>query len=83
MTKVFDGEDEILTIPEAAEMCRLHPRTIRSAITSGRLRAFVIGGRPPLQSGAGLGYRIRKRDLQAWYFGEDSVPKPKVDHVQA
>lgn len=65
----------VMTIPEAAKVVGVSPRAIRKAIRGGRLRAFIIGGRKPIQSGAGLGYRIKRSDLQAWYFGEDTLPK--------
>jgi excisionase family DNA binding protein len=73
MPVMFDKE--IYTIPEAATLVGVSPRTIRKAIRSKKLRAFIVGGRKPLESGAGLGYRIVKMDIQRWYFGEDSVPK--------
>jgi len=71
----------VMTIPEAARVVGVSPRAIRKAIKGKRLRAFIIGGRSPLRSGAGLGYRIKRRDLQAWYFGEETVPDegPKDD----
>jgi excisionase family DNA binding protein len=65
----------VMSIPEAAKVVGVSPRAIRKAIKGGRLRAFIIGGRKPIQSGAGLGYRIKRRDLQAWYFGEDTLPE--------
>lgn len=68
----------VMTIPEAAKVVRVSPRAIRKAIKGGRLKAFIIGGRDPIHSGAGLGYRIKRRDLQAWYFGEDTLPAEKV-----
>jgi excisionase family DNA binding protein len=73
MPAMFD--QEILTIPEAAKMVGVGPRTIRQAIRHKKLPAFIVGGRTPNRSGAGLGYRIRKNDLQRWYFGEDAAVK--------
>ena len=45
--------DDILTVPEAANLAKLQPDTIREWIKAGRLRA---GNRP---------YRIRRGDLMA------------------
>jgi excisionase family DNA binding protein len=72
---LLSDQPEVMTIPEAAAALRLTPRTIRKAITLGELRATIIGGRDPLHSGRGLGYRIRREDLQAWYFGESAVQR--------
>lgn len=71
----------VMTIPEAAKVVGVSPRAIRKAIRGGRLRAFIIGGRTPLRSGAGLGYRIKRRDLQAWYFGEETLPEEKTTYM--
>lgn len=70
---LFDGLAELLTITEAAAALHMHPKTIRKAITTGDLKAFTVAGREPLRSGRGLGYRIRREDLQAWYFGAATV----------
>lgn len=66
---------EVFSLPEAAKMAGVSVRTLRLAIRSKKLRAFIIGGRSPLHSGRGMGYRIWRADLQAWYFGSDTVPK--------
>lgn len=71
---LFEGIADILTITEAATALAVNPRTIRNAIKSGELPATIIGGRSPLRSGRGLGYRIRREDLQAWYFGAGTLP---------
>ena len=65
----LDSVADHLTIPEAAKLLRLGQDTIRLAITSGQLPAFIPGGREPRRAGRGVGYRIRKEDLQRWYFG--------------
>jgi excisionase family DNA binding protein len=70
---LLDGVAEVLTIAEAATAVGVIPRTIRKAIKSGELPATIIGGRDPLRSGRGMGYRIRREDLQAWYFGKGTV----------
>jgi len=72
----------VMTIPEAARVVGVSPRAIRKAIRGKRLRAFIIGGRSPLRSGAGLGYRIKRRDLQAWYFGEETVPVEDPETIE-
>jgi len=78
MIDAFFGSDT-LSIREAGVLLGLTPRTIRLAIRAGKLKAFVVGGRIPERSGAGMGYRIHKADLQAWYFGADTLPTPKED----
>jgi excisionase family DNA binding protein len=61
------GDDEYLTVAEAAARLRCCERTIRRAIESGTLRAGrVRGGRR--SRGA---WRIRPVDLEAWLFGDD------------
>lgn len=73
----FADLEEVLTIKEAAAKVRLSDQTIRKAITSGELEAFTVGGRDPIRSGRGLGYRILARNLQTWYFGQSAAPGPK------
>jgi excisionase family DNA binding protein len=46
---------EFLTVREAADLCRVHPATIRRWIDNGTLPAVHLG----------KGVRIRKRDLDA------------------
>jgi excisionase family DNA binding protein len=65
---------DVLSIKEAAAALKVSPRTVRRAITSSELPAFIIGGREPRKSGAGLGYRIKREDLHRWYFGDGSLP---------
>lgn len=65
---------DLVSIKEAAEATRLSELTIRNAIRSGELEAHVIAGRDPRKAGRGLGYRIRRDHLQAWYFGQNTVP---------
>jgi len=70
---LLEGLPEELSIVEAATALNMHHRTIRRAIRSGEIPAHVIGGRDPLRSGRGMGYRIKREDLQRWYFGEGSL----------
>lgn len=60
------------SIAEAAAIIGVNPTTIRRAIKRGELAAFLIGGRDPLRSGAGLGYRINRKALEDWYYGRSS-----------
>lgn len=48
----------LLTVEDAADVCKVHPKTVRRAIWNGRLRAARLGER-----GA---YRIRTEDLDNW-----------------
>lgn len=72
---IQDGAD-LLSISAAAREVGVLPRTIRLAIKRKELEAFIIGGRDPLRSGRGLGYRIRREHLQAWYFGSTTPRQP-------
>lgn len=49
--------ERLLTIREAAEVLRLHPRTVREYLRRGELEGRVIGGR----------WRFRRKDLDAFY----------------
>lgn len=71
---ILEGVADVMTIPEAAKACGVSPRTIRKAIRTGELEATVIGGREPIRSGRGLGYRITREALQRWYFGMAAMP---------
>ena len=46
-----------LTLDEAAEVLRLHRRTVREYVRRGELRGRVIGRR----------WRFRRRDLEAFF----------------
>jgi hypothetical protein len=73
----FNGPD-MLTLGEAARLCRYKPQTIRDAIKRGELPGFIPRGRLPGKTGPGNGYRIFRSDLQRWYFGSmgvDLAPK--------
>ena len=48
--------DHLLTIAEAAEILRLHPRTLREYLRRGELRGRIVGGR----------WRFRRVDLDAF-----------------
>lgn len=65
----LEGLGELVTLQEAARATRLSERTIRSAIKRDELEAFIPGGRDPRKPGRGMGYRIKRSDLQRWFFG--------------
>lgn len=54
--------DRLLTLKEAAEILRLHPRSVREYLRRGDLEGRLIGGR----------WRFRRKDLDAFY---ESAPK--------
>ena len=57
-TKVPESIGErLLTLGEAAEVLRLHPRTVREYVRRRELEGRVIGGR----------WRFRRKDLDAFY----------------
>lgn len=67
----LDNIPELVTVSEAAAATRLSPPLIKAAIRRGDLSAFLPGGPRNVKSpGRGMGYRIRRADLQAWYFGQ-------------
>ncbi len=47
-------DEELLTADEAAEIMKVHSRTIRGYVNSGQLAVVMIGKRE---------YRIRRREL--------------------
>lgn len=49
--------ERLLTLREAAEVLRLHTRTVREYVRRGELEGRVIGGR----------WRFRRRDLDLFY----------------
>lgn len=49
--------ERLLTIREAAEVLRLHPRTVREYVRRGELEGRLIGRR----------WRFRRKDLDAFY----------------
>ena len=49
--------ERLLTIREAAEILRLHPRTVREYVRRGEIEGRIIGGR----------YRFRRCDLDAFF----------------
>jgi excisionase family DNA binding protein len=55
--------ERLLTLAEAAEVLRLHPRTVRAYVRRGELRGWLIGRR----------WRFRRRDLDAFF---DSARSP-------
>ena len=54
--------DRYLTIPEVAELLKVHPRTVRRWIKAGKLKATALPGR----GSVGVEYRISEADLQAF-----------------
>lgn len=59
---------ELMTLAQAAEAVRMSVPAVRAAVKSGDLPAFIPRGRDPLRAGRGQGYRIKREDLQRWYF---------------
>ena len=57
-----------ITVPEAAEFARVDPKTIRRAITDGRLRAFK-----PVRK-----ILIREDDVMNWIEGREIIPQPAL-----
>lgn len=57
-----------LTLKEAAAAVEMTEPTLRKAIKEGELEAYIPRGRDPLRAGRGQGYRIKRVNLQAWYF---------------
>ena len=49
--------ERLLTLPEAAEVLRLHPRKLREYIHRGEIEGRLIGGR----------WRFRRVDLDAFF----------------
>lgn len=49
--------ERFLTLKEAAEILRLHPRTVREYIRRGELEGRVVGGR----------WRFRRKDIDAFF----------------
>lgn len=64
----LDDLPELMTLAQAAAAVRMNEHSLRVAIKAGELAAFIPRGRDPLRSGRGQGYRIRREDLQRWYF---------------
>ena len=51
------SREPFLTLDEAAEILRLHPRTVRDYVSRGELRGRLIGRR----------WRFRQKDLDAFF----------------
>ena len=51
------GEERFLTLKEAAEILRLHPRTLREYVRRGELHGRLIGRR----------WRFRRKDLDTFF----------------
>jgi excisionase family DNA binding protein len=66
--------EPLLTLKEAAEVLRLHPRTVREYVRRGELAGRVIGGR----------WRFRRKDLDAFF--DSAAPQwqlyRKTDHEE-
>lgn len=70
MTKLtLEDLPEIMTLVEAAAAVEMTSVTLRKAIKTGELEAFIPRDRPPLRAGRGQGYRITRESLQRYYFG--------------
>jgi len=54
--------ERLLTLLEAAEVLRLHPRTLRQYVRRGEIEGRIIGGR----------WRFRRGDLDLFY---ENAPK--------
>jgi Helix-turn-helix domain len=71
---------DTLTVNEAAAGAGVSSDVIRAAIKSGALEAFTIGAEPGAalnrKGGRGKGYRIRRAELERWFFGQ---PKETSD----
>jgi excisionase family DNA binding protein len=67
-TPTLEDLPELMSLSEAAEAVRMSVGAIRMAVKSGDLPAFIPRGRDPMRAGRGQGYRIRREDLQKWYF---------------
>jgi hypothetical protein len=67
----WPADTSYVTLVEAAGLVGYTPDAIREAIRSGRLVAFIPGGRTPLNTGRGKGYRITRANLEAFYFGTE------------
>ena len=49
--------ERFLTLRDAAEVLRLHPRTVREYVKRGDIKGRIIGGR----------YRFKRGDLDAFF----------------
>ena len=65
--------ERLLTLPEAADVLRLNPRTVRGYVQRGEIEASIIGGR----------WRFRRADLQTEVIrtGSESLQE-KVDELR-
>lgn len=69
----LDDLPEVMDVKVAAAAVHMESHALRRAIRAGRLPAFLPGGeRDPRKPGRGMGYRIKRSDLQAWYFGQNA-----------
>ena len=59
---------DIMTLREAAAKVNMSAPVLREAIKDGSLVAFIPRGRHPQRTGPRMGYRIKRADLEAWYF---------------
>lgn len=67
-----------LTAPEAAVAARVSYKTIKRAIWSGKLLAYIPRGVDPAHTGT-MGYRIPIANLDAWMFRKPQPPLPTED----
>lgn len=61
---------DFVDVNQAAAAAKVSVKVIRDACKRGDLPSFIPGARPATAPGRGMGYRIKKADLQAWFFGQ-------------
>ena len=57
-------QDEILTLPEVAQLLKVAEKTVYSMAQKGQLPAFKVGGQ----------WRFKRVDLDAWIEQQGQVP---------
>lgn len=59
--------DQLLTVTEVADVCRVNPKTVTRAIARGELRASRLGATGAL--------RLRPADVDAWIDARVTQPR--------
>lgn len=59
---------DLMTLQELSVRLEMSVPTLRKAIKSGELEAFIPRGREPLRAGRGMGYRITREAATRYYF---------------
>jgi excisionase family DNA binding protein len=59
--------DRFLTVPEAADLLRVHQQTVRVWLREGKLRGRLIGGRKS-------GYRIPASEIERLLSPDEAPP---------